>query len=129
MAKSDKENKVTVEARKSDEVDDENQVPATATTDVDADFTEEVTSNKEASDPFFVSNADPTDPNGYNNAPREADGFIANPVAGGGIPVDYDADVVNGVTQSDPEVEDLPESNVDPKGVIKKLEKSAKRQN
>lgn len=88
-------------------------------------FEQGVTGNTEAVNPFYVSNVDPTDPNGYNSAPRAAEGFIANPVAGGAIPADPDADVVNGITQSDPEADDLDESNVDPKGVIKKAEKAA----
>ena len=131
--------KARVSAQKSDKVDEpevnedagvESQDPQTQTVDADADFTEEVQSNKEARDPFFVSTVDPTDPNGYNNAPREADGFIANPVAGGAAPTaagDYDS-VVNGITQVEEDVEDLPESNVDPKGVVKKFEAAAKRQ-
>lgn len=89
-------------------------------------FEQGVEGNVEAVNPFYVSNVDPTDPNGYNKAPRAAEGFIANPVAGGAIPADPDADVVNGITQSDPEAEDLPESNVDPKGVIEKVKKVTK---
>lgn len=85
---------------------------------------QKVEATSAASDPTEVSNAKPADPNGYNDAAREHEGFIKNPVAGGSIPSADEGDIVNGVTQVDGD--DLPESNVDPEGVLKKSATPAK---
>ena len=85
---------------------------------------QEVEGTSAATDPFDVDNSNPADPNGYNDAAREHEGFIKNPVAGGAIPSADEGDIVNGVTQIDGD--DLPESNVDPDGVLKGAAKPAK---
>lgn len=103
--KQKEEDVVTVQASKNAKVDEEQKVSGTTA----------------ATDPVETSIADPADPNGYNSAPKNAEGFIKNPVAGGAVPSGTVIFVVNGITQL--EGEDLPTSNVDPDGIIEKFGK------